>query len=88
MAGGGRFGREQRGRGGERRGSGLVGWVGAVRKPNNCCFSRRGLAKARYHSLVEARAALERSARQRGVVLEVYACEVQPDTWHLRKVRS
>jgi ribosomal protein S12 len=60
----------------------------AVRKPNNCCFSRLGRAKARYHSLPEARQALERAERKRGAALEVYACEVEPNTWHLRKVRS
>jgi len=59
-----------------------------VRKPNSCCFSRLGRAKGRYHSLVEATQALERAARKRGAVLEVYACEVEPNTWHLRKVRS
>ena len=59
-----------------------------MRKPNNCCFSRLGRAKARYHSLVEAKQALERAERKRGTPLEVYACEVEPSTWHLRKVRS
>lgn len=59
-----------------------------MRKPNNCCFSRRGMAKARYQSLEEAEKARDRAMAKRGTDLQVYACEVQPHTWHLRKVRE
>lgn len=59
-----------------------------MRKPNTCCYSRLGRAKARYVTRDEAAKALREAETKRRVALEVYECEVTPGVWHLRKARA
>lgn len=66
-----------------------LGPVAAVRwrKPNNCCYSRLGRAKARYQSRADAEEKCRDALAKRGHHVEVYECTVHKGTFHLRRVR-
>lgn len=55
---------------------------------SRCCTSHSGQRKTRYASLAIAKKVLREAEKRRGVKLEIYACEVVPGAWHLKKARS